>query len=71
MIFYDCAVAPNARRARIFLSEKDIDIKRTEIEILGGENLKADYLAINRRGLLPLLELDDGTRFDEVMAICR
>jgi len=59
MIFYDCAVAPNPRRARIFLAEKDIDTKRNEIDILGGENLKADYLAINHRGLLPLLELDD------------
>ncbi len=55
----------------MFIAEKGIDIEKVEIDILGGENLKADYLAVNPRGLLPLLELDDGTRFDEVMAICR
>ena len=71
MKFYDCSVAPNPRRARIFMAEKRLNVEKIEIDILGGENLKPDYLAINPRGLLPLLELDDGTRFDEVMAICR
>lgn len=71
MKLYDCAVAPNPRRARIFIAEKGLDIPKVEVDILGGENLKAAYLKINPRGLLPLLELDDGTRFDEVMAICR
>ena len=70
MKFYDCAVAPNPRRARMFMAEKGIEVEKVEIDILGGENLQAKYLAINPRGLLPLLELDDGTRFDEVMAIC-
>ncbi|MFT4580983.1 MAG: glutathione S-transferase [Gammaproteobacteria bacterium] len=71
MKLYDCAVAPNPRRARMFIAEKGIEIEKIEIDILGGENLQSDYLAVNPRGLLPLLELDDGTRFDEVMAICR
>jgi glutathione S-transferase len=71
MKLYDCAVAPNPRRARMFIAEKNIEIEKIEVDILGGENLQADYLAVNPRGLLPLLELDDGTRFDEVMAICR
>ncbi len=70
MKLYDCAVAPNPRRARMFIAEKGIEIPTVEIDILGGENLRPDYLAVNPRGLLPLLELDDGTRFDEVMAIC-
>jgi len=71
MKFYDCAIAPNPRRARIFLAEKGIEVPRIEIDILNGENLQPAFLAINPRGLLPTLELDDGTRFDEVMAICR
>jgi glutathione S-transferase len=71
MKLYDCAVAPNPRRARMFIAEKGIEVPKVEIDILGGENLKQDYLSVNPRGLLPLLELDDGTRFDEVMAICR
>ena len=71
MKFYDCSIAPNPRRARIFISEKGLDIPKVEIDIVGGENLKEEFLAINPRGLLPVLELDDGTRFDETMAICK
>ena len=71
MKFYDCAVAPNPRRARMFIAEKGLDIPKVEIDILGGENLKEGFLAVNPRGLLPVLELDDGTRFDETMAICK
>lgn len=71
MKFYDCAVAPNPRRARMFIAEKHLDIPKIEIDILAGGNLEPAYLAVNPRGLLPVLELDDGTRFDEVMAICR
>ncbi|WP_461520931.1 glutathione S-transferase family protein [Porticoccus sp.] len=70
MKLYDCAVAPNPRRARMFIAEKGLDIPKVEVDILGGENLKEAFLAINPRGLLPVLELDDGTRFDETMAIC-
>jgi glutathione S-transferase len=71
MKFYDCAIAPNPRRARMFLAEKGIEVERVEVDVLKGENLAPAFLAINPRGLLPTLELDDGTRFDEVMAICR
>ena len=71
MKLYDCAIAPNPRRARIFLAEKGITLPTIEVNILEGENLTPAFLAINPRGLLPTLELDDGTRVDEVMAICR
>lgn len=71
MKLYDCAMAPNPRRARMFLAEKGITVPMVEVDIVGGENLQPAYLAINPRGLLPTLVLDDGTRIDEVMAICR
>ena len=71
MKLYDCKMAPNPRRARIFIAEKGIDIPKVELNIVEGENLEPEFLKINPRGLLPTLELDDGTRFDEVMAICR
>lgn len=71
MKFYDCAIAPNPRRARIFIAEKGLDIPKVEIDIVGGENLGDEFLSVNPRGLLPVLELDDGTRFDETMAICK
>lgn len=71
MKLYDCTQAPNARRVRIFVAEKGLVIPRVEIDIAGGENLQADFLNKNPRGLLPLLELDDGSYLDESIAICR
>ena len=71
MILYDCDIAPNPRRARMFIAEKGLDIKKVEVDIIGGENLSESFLSINPRGLLPVLELDEGTIIDEVMAICR
>jgi glutathione S-transferase len=71
MKLYDCTAAPNPRRARIFIAEKGINIPKIEIDIMGGENMKDEFRSINPRGLLPVLELDDGTCLDETMAICR
>jgi len=71
MKLYDCTVAPNPRRVRIFLAEKGIEIEKVEVDIVSGQNLEPAYLAVNPRGLLPTLELDDGTRIDETVAICR
>jgi glutathione S-transferase len=71
MKLYDCKMAPNPRRVRIFLAEKGVEIPKVEVNILAGENLKPEYLKVNPRGLLPVLELDDGTRIDETVAICR
>lgn len=71
MKLYDCRVAPNPRRARMFLAEKNLRLPTVEVDILAGANLAPEFLAINPRGLLPVLEFDDGTRLDEVMAICR
>jgi glutathione S-transferase len=68
---YDCTMAPNPRRVRIFLAEKGVQIPRVEVDIIGGANLRPEYLAVNPRGLLPTLELDDGRRIDETIAICR
>jgi glutathione S-transferase len=68
---YDCQIAPNPRRVRIFLAEKGVEIERVELNIAEGDNLKPGFLAINPRGLLPTLILDDGTVLDEVVAISR
>jgi glutathione S-transferase len=71
MKLYDMRVAPNPRRVRIFLAEKSIEVPRVEIDIRAGENLKPDFLAVNPRGVLPTLQLEDGTVIDESAAICR
>lgn len=71
MKLYDMVKAPNPRRVRIFLAEKGIEVERIEVDIPGGANLGDDYRAINPRGVVPTLVLDDGTAIDESIAICR
>ena len=71
MKLYDMRVAPNPRRVRIFLAEKGIEVPRVEINIRAGENLQPEFLAVNPRGVLPTLQLEDGTIIDESTAICR
>ena len=71
MKLYDCQMAPNPRRARIFIAEKGLDIPNHEVDIIAGENLKEDYLKINPWGFLPALELDDGTVIAESPCIFR
>jgi glutathione S-transferase len=71
MKLYDMVKAPNPRRVRIFLAEKGIEIPREEIDVQAGANLEPAYLAINPRGVVPALLLDDGTLLDESIAICR
>jgi len=68
---YDLPASPNARRVRIFLAEKGLEIPMIPVNMIAGENLTDDYLAKNSLGRMPLLELDDGTTISESMAICR
>ena len=71
MKLYDTQRAPNPRRVRIFMAEKGVSCETEEIDIVQGENLKDSFLAVNPRGLLPTLVLDDGSVLDESVAICR
>ena len=71
MKLYEYTMAPNPRRVRIFLAEKGVTVETEQVDIPAGENLGADFRAINPRGLLPTLVLDDGTVIDESVAICR
>ena len=71
MKFYDCAIAPSPRRVRIFLAEKGLSLDTVQIDLMTGENLKPEFLKVNPRGIVPVLQLDDGTRIDESFSICR
>ena len=70
MKLYNSPIAPNPRRVRMFLAEKGVEIPTQDVDILKGENLAPEFLALNPRGLLPTLQLDDGTCIDEAPAIC-
>ncbi|KQM63506.1 glutathione S-transferase [Sphingomonas sp. Leaf17] len=71
MKLYDAAWAPSPRRVRIYLAEKGIAVDRVAVDLRTGEHLADPYLAINPRGAVPALELDDGEVICESAAICR
>lgn len=72
MILYNSPnPAPNPRRVRIFAAEKGIDLPMQPISIMAREQKAPEYLAINPRGQVPSLLLDDGTAITESVAICR
>ena len=69
MMLYD-SVGPNPRVVRMFAAERGIDLPKTRVDLRGGENRQAPYLAKNPAGQLPALELDDGSVLAEITAIC-
>jgi glutathione S-transferase len=64
------SVGPNPRLVRMFAAEKGIELELVPVDLMGGENRQADYLAKNYVGQLPCLELDDGTHIAETVVIC-
>jgi glutathione S-transferase len=71
MKLYDLKAGTNTRRVRIFLAEKGVQLPTVEVDMMEGENKGPDYLSKNPMGTMPLLELDDGTKIAESVAICR
>ena len=71
MKLYDTHVAPNPRRVRIFAAEKGIDLPTVGVDLMKGDNKTPEFLAKNPMGLVPILELDDGSCLAESFAICQ
>jgi glutathione S-transferase len=71
MKLYDFKMAPNARRVRVFLAEKNLDIETESVDLATREQMGGAFRAINPRLAVPALELDDGTVLTESVAICR
>lgn len=71
MKLYDHPQAPNPRRVRVFLAEKGIEVPTETVDLMAGKNLEPAFLDVNPAGTVPVLELDDGTRITESVAICR
>jgi glutathione S-transferase len=63
--------APNPRRVRIFLAEKDIEIPFEQIEIMKGEHKTPEFTSRNPMQRVPILVLESGTVISESVAICR
>ncbi len=68
MKLYD-SFGPNPRALRMFLLEKDVDLPKVTIDLMGAENRQAPYTEKNPGGQVPALELDDGRVIGETVAI--
>ncbi len=64
------SIGPNPRLVNLFLAEKGVALPKVEVDVIGGENRRPPFLAINPAGATPVLELDDGTALCETLAIC-
>lgn len=72
MLFFNSPnPAPNPRRVRIFAAEKGIALPTRDLSIPAREHKSDEFLALNPRGQVPALQLDDGTVIAESVAICR
>ncbi len=71
MKLYNSSLAPSPRRVRIFLAEKGVSIPYVEIDLAKLEHKTAEFAGLNPFETIPILELDDGTRIAETIAICR
>jgi len=68
MKHYD-SFGPNPRALRMFMLEKGMTLPKMEIDLLGGENRRGNYLERNPGGQMPAIERDDGQLLAETVAI--
>lgn len=71
MKLYNWQFAPNCRRVRMFVLEKGLDLPAISEVIGDGMRLTETFLKMWPHAMVPLLELDDGTRFNEALGIVR
>jgi glutathione S-transferase len=71
MKLYSSPFAPNARRVRVFLAEKGIDVPKVDVDLARLDQRSEGFSALNPFQRVPVLELDDGVVLCESIAICR
>ena len=71
MKLYDGGRAPNPRRTRIFLAEKNIQLPMEQVDLGAMQHRSPAYAAVNPLMRVPALVLDDGIVITESIAICR
>lgn len=69
MKLYDYWRSSAAYRMRIVMNLKGVAYEHVSVNLLTGAQREADYLARNPLGLVPALELGDGTLLTQSMAI--
>ncbi len=59
-----------AYRVRIALNLKGVDHETVPVNLVSGEQRDPAYRCVNTQGLVPTLELEDGRRISQSLAIC-
>lgn len=71
MKLYDFGPAANAKRVRMFLVEKGMEVPLVALDVRNGAQFREPYTSMNPFHCVPFLELDDGTVIAESISICR
>lgn len=69
MKLHHYALSSASFRVRIALNLKDLPYERVSLHLRRAEHRSPDFLALNPQGLVPALELDDGTVLTQSLAI--
>lgn len=69
MKLYSNPTGANCRRVAIYLMEKGLTIETVAMNLSSGELKTPEFRAINPAGMVPVLELDDGSHLPESTAI--
>lgn len=69
MKLYGFDIAPNPTRVMAYVAEKGIDIEQVPVSLIEGEHRSPEHLARSPAGVLPVLELDDGSFLGESLVI--
>ena len=71
MKLYESGRAPNPRRVKIFLAEKELAVPTEHVDLAKLEQKGEAFSALNPVQQVPALVLDDGFVLTETIAICR
>src|SRR5947207_15827737 len=71
MKIHDAPGFPNPARIRIVLAEKGLEsqVQFVKVDLFAAEHKQSAFLAKNPAGVVPVLELDDGSYISECVAI--
>jgi len=69
MKLYGNTSASNCRRVTLYLAAKGLPLELVDVDLATGQNKTPQFLAKNPAGLIPVLELDDGSTLPESSAI--
>ena len=64
-------MSPNGMRVQVYLTEKNIDVPASNIDVMAGDTQKPDFRSMNSLGEVPVLVLNNGQVITESLAICR